>query len=122
MIAISVGQISCPYLRKLWFEIRKDFGSQATDFSQWWLTLSTYLAAGLPVIVNSGTPARDIIEKKNLGIIADSLPEAIDRIQTMTTTEYDQMVNSIDDFAKLIRGGYFVKRALTEAIFKAFYD
>ena len=38
MIAISVGQISCPYLRKLWFEIRKDFGSQATDFSQWWLT------------------------------------------------------------------------------------
>lgn len=40
----------------------------------------------------------------------------------MTTTEYDQMVNSIDDFAKLIRGGYFVKQALTEAIFKAFYD
>jgi alkyl hydroperoxide reductase subunit AhpC len=38
LIAISVGQISCPYLRKLWFEIRKDFGSQATDFSQWWLT------------------------------------------------------------------------------------
>ena len=40
----------------------------------------------------------------------------------MTTAEYDQMVNSIDDFAKLIRGGYFVKRALTEAVFKAFYD
>ena len=60
--------------------------------------------------------------RKNLGIIADSLPEAIDRVQTMTTTEYDQMVNSIDDFAKLICGGYFVKRALTEAIFKAFYD
>ena len=37
-MAISGGQIRCPYLRKLWFEIRKDFGSQATDFSQWWLT------------------------------------------------------------------------------------
>ena len=44
MIAISVGQISCPYLRKLWFEIRKDFGSQATDFSQWWLTTDSYFS------------------------------------------------------------------------------
>ncbi|WP_325064706.1 sugar transferase [Limosilactobacillus fastidiosus] len=84
--------------------------------------LSTYLAAGLPVIVNSSTPARDIIEKKNLGIIADTLPEAIERVQTMTTAEYDKMVESINEFAKLIQGGYFTKRALTEAIFKAFYE
>nr|WP_251576317.1 sugar transferase [Limosilactobacillus agrestimuris] len=84
--------------------------------------LSTYLAAGLPVIVNSGTPARDIIEKKNLGIIADTLPEAVEKVQTMTISEYDEMIDSINEFAKLIRGGYFVKRALTEAVFKAFYD
>ncbi|MCI1975063.1 MAG: sugar transferase [Limosilactobacillus sp.] len=84
--------------------------------------LSTYLAAGLPVIVNSATPARDIIEEKHLGIVADSLTEAIDRVRTMTTEEYDRMAASIDEFAKLIRGGYFTKRALVEAVFKAYYE
>lgn len=84
--------------------------------------LSTYLAAGLPVITNGSTPARDIIEKKHLGIIADSLPETIERVRTMTDTEYDSMVDSIDEFAQLIRGGYFVKRALLEAVLKAYYD
>lgn len=77
MIAISVGQISCPYLRKLWFEIRKDFGSQATDFSQWWLTIASVFEAvtklvGKPQSVTAtGGFARSKVWRQMLADILD---------------------------------------------------
>lgn len=84
--------------------------------------LSTYLAAGIPVIVNSKNPEKDTIIGKHLGIIADSLDEAISKVKETTPDQYDQMVKSVDEFAKLIRGGYFTKKALIDAIFKVRYD
>lgn len=84
--------------------------------------LSTYLAAGIPLIVNSDTPEKDTIVNKHLGIIADSIDEAVEKVEKMSDMQYNQMKDSIDQFAKLIRGGYFTKRALIEAVFKAQYE
>lgn len=84
--------------------------------------LSSYLASGIPIIVNSETPEKETIARKHLGIIADSLDEAVEKIKSTTEDQYKQMTDSIDSFAKLIRGGYFTKRALIEAVFKSRYE
>lgn len=82
--------------------------------------LSTYLAAGIPVIVPSDIAERDTIIRKNLGIAVDSLDEAADRVAHMTEEEYRKMAESVERFSYLLRQGYFTKKALTDAIFALF--
>lgn len=84
--------------------------------------LSTYLAAGIPIIANSKTPEKDTIVQHHLGIIADDLTSAIHQVENMSDTTYNQMTATVDQYAELIRQGYFTKHALIEAIFKLLYD
>lgn len=84
--------------------------------------LSTYLAAGIPIIANSQTPSKDIIVRKHLGIIADSLDEAVEKVKNISDEDYQQMIQSINYFGRLIREGYFTKRALIESVFKVRFD
>lgn len=84
--------------------------------------LSTYLAAGIPIIVNSDTPEKDTIIRRHLGIVADDLDTVEKSVSTVSDDEYMKMINSVDQFAELIRQGYFTKRLLVNAIFKLLYD
>lgn len=84
--------------------------------------LSTYLAAGIPVIIRSDTPEADKIREKHLGIIADSLDEAVQRVATMSDDEYNQMRDAVADFSPLIRDGYFTKHLLADAVYKVLYE
>lgn len=84
--------------------------------------LSTYLAAGIPVICNHETPEAEVIKRKHLGIVEDDLETAIAKAQAMTDDEYCQMRDAVGEFSNLIRDGYFTKRVLAEAVFKALYE
>lgn len=84
--------------------------------------LSTYLAAGIPVIVRSDTPEVEKIKEKHLGIIADDLNTAIEKVKNMTDEEYNQMRDAIARFNPLIRDGYFTKHLLADAVYKVLYD
>lgn len=80
--------------------------------------LSIYMAAGLPVVVPSGVGEQETIIRKNLGIVADSLDEAVERIESMSEAEYREMSDNVERFSYLLREGYFTKKALTDAVFQ----
>lgn len=84
--------------------------------------LSTYLAAGIPVIIRSDTPEADKIQQKHLGIICDSLDEAIEQVKKMSDDEYHQMRDAVANFSPLIRDGYFTKHLLADAVYRVLYD
>lgn len=84
--------------------------------------ISLYLASGIPVIVHSSIPVADTILQKNLGFVVDSLDEAVDKIERTTEEQYNQMVHDVGIFGELIRGGYFTKKLLTDAVFHLLYD
>ena len=84
--------------------------------------LGTYLAAGIPVIVHSSIAEADTIHRKNLGLVVNSLEEAVNQVEQMTEEQYNQMAQDADFFGNLVRQGYFAKKLLTEAVFNLLYE
>lgn len=84
--------------------------------------ISAYLAAGIPVIVNNRIAENETIIRKNLGLSVNSLNEAVSKVENMSKVQYKKMVDNVAVFSSLIRENYFVKRLLTDAIFKLLYD
>lgn len=82
----------------------------------------TYLAAGLPLIVSRNKAEKDIVISKNLGFAVECLDEAVEKIESMTEEQYNQMVHDVEIFGELIRGGYFTRKLLTDAVFHLLYD
>ena len=83
---------------------------------------STYLASGIPVIVNNNMTEKDTVIRKNLGIVVESLDEAVERVAHMDEEEYKKMVENVNVFSNLVRQGYFTKKVLTDAVFHLLYD
>ena len=78
--------------------------------------LSTYLAAGIPVIVPRGISNQYLIEKNHLGLVADSLTEAVGLVKNMEEADYQEYVWHVREFSYLIRNGYFTKKFLIDAV------
>lgn len=80
------------------------------------IKLSAYLAAGIPVIVPRGISNQYLIEENHLGLIVDTLDEAVEYVRNMGEAEYQEYVQHVRSFSPLIRNGYFIKRFLIDAI------
>lgn len=80
--------------------------------------LSTYLAAGFPVIVPNSDSQASIVIKNHLGIVVNSLHDAITKISNLSKEEYISYTKSVNHFAHLIRNRHFTTTAIT----KAYYD
>ncbi|MBF0716091.1 sugar transferase [Gemelliphila palaticanis] len=80
--------------------------------------LSTYIAAGLPVIVPKTLSNADIILKNNLGFVVDSLEEAAEKVKNISEHEYSELLNNVWKFRSLVVDGLISKRNLMEAVFK----
>lgn len=78
--------------------------------------LSTYLAAGIPVIVPRGISNQYLIEGNHLGLAVESLEEAVEKVKNMAEEEYQEYAQHVAKFAILLRDGYFTKRFLAETV------
>lgn len=81
--------------------------------------LGAFLAAGIPVIIQRGIANQEIIEKNGLGMVVDSLEEAMNRIEAMTAVDYQALVEQVRRFSPIVRQGFFTRKLLTEAVFEA---
>ena len=84
--------------------------------------LSTYLSAGLPVIVHNSVAEADTIRRKGLGLTVDSMDEAVEQVRCMTEERYNRMAQDADSFGNLVRQGYFAKKLLMDAVFELLYS
>ena len=78
--------------------------------------VSTYLAAGIPVVVPSYLSTAEMIRKKGLGFVVDSLAEASEVIENCSGEDYQQMLERARITSFLIRQGFYTKKVLTDAI------
>lgn len=78
--------------------------------------LSTYLAAGLPVVANADIAAAQLIKDHQLGFLASSLAEADQLVRNCSAQEYQLMAKKVKDYGYLLRNGYMFKRMLVEVV------
>lgn len=78
--------------------------------------LSTYLAAGLPVIVPKTLSNAHIVEKYNLGFVVDSLDEISHILEKISEEEYNKIIDNVFKYRELLIKGYITKKLLIDAI------
>ncbi len=78
--------------------------------------MSSYLCAGLPVILWSKMGMRKFAEENNIGICVDSLAEIPERLAALTGEEYAAMRNAAAETGHRLRDSYYSQLALDKAM------
>ncbi|KAA9298694.1 MULTISPECIES: SP_1767 family glycosyltransferase [Aerococcus] len=78
--------------------------------------LSTYLAAGIPVIIPEDIGQKDIVVDNGLGIAIRSLDELPDLLENFSKANYDKLLENVAEFNLLIKNGYFIQKLLVETV------
>ena len=79
--------------------------------------LSTYLAAGIPVIVPKSLSSADLIREKQLGFVVDSLEEADRIVQEITPEEYAEIQGHVAGLSFLLKEGYITRKLLVDSVY-----
>lgn len=74
--------------------------------------LSSYLSAGLPVIVWSGMGMAEFVKQYGVGICVDSLNDIPTKLDSLTAKDYSNMRGAAYTLALKIRKGYFYTNAI----------
>ena len=80
--------------------------------------VSTYLLAGIPLIVHRDISCRKLIEDNHWGIVVDSLEEAVERVKAMSEDEYRKYAESVSKVSGLLVDNYFTKKVLVDTLYE----
>lgn len=87
----------------------KDYSTMCHSYK-----LSTYLAAGIPVLVQAGMTAANFITQNGLGYAVQSLEEASQIVRDISEEEYLGLQKNIIPVSQMVREGFFFKKLLLE--------
>lgn len=77
--------------------------------------LSMYIALGKPVIIWNEAAEADFVSENQIGITVNSIPEAIDRVETMREDEWSLYYQNVLTMRELLISGTFTKAAIGRA-------
>lgn len=84
--------------------------------------LGTFLAAGIPVIVQSGMHAEEFVRKNGVGFVVDSLEDADNIVQNISEEEFVRLSERVKKIQFLISKGYYTRKLLNDAVVMAFEE
>lgn len=87
----------------------KDYSTMCHSYK-----LSTYLAAGIPLLVQGGMTASDFVKQNGVGFVVDSLEEAAQKVRDISDEDYKAMQERVVPIAQMVREGFFFKKLLLE--------
>lgn len=76
--------------------------------------ISTFLAAGMPVIVKAGNPSAALIEQMDLGLVVSDYEVIPAVLESLTEDVYQTMVKRTQHFGQLLREGHFCQNVLAQ--------
>ncbi len=77
---------------------------------------SMYIAAGIPVIVSRDAAIAPMVEKYRLGLVVSNLYEIKGAKENLSESDYKKMLDNTRVFAKALRKGRFLEKALDKAL------
>ncbi|MCM1022231.1 MAG: galactofuranosyltransferase [Muribaculum sp.] len=77
---------------------------------------SFYLRAGIPLIVWQQSAIAPIVKQLGVGVVAETIAEAADKLQSMTPQQYSKLKANACLTAARLQQGYFFTQALRQAI------
>lgn len=77
--------------------------------------VSLYLSSGLPVIIWEKAAMADFIEENNVGITISSLDNVKEKIDVISSEEYNKMVENATKISAKLTSGFYTKKALDTA-------
>ena len=77
--------------------------------------LSLYIIAQLPIIIWKEAAMAQFVEDEKIGITINSLDEIESRINTLTSDDYENMLNNIEKISHRLKEGYYINKAIKES-------
>lgn len=78
--------------------------------------LSLYLALGKPVFIWSQAAEAEFVREKGVGVLVDSVSDAIEAYASINQTEYREMRARAWNLSVQLRSGFFTKNAVENAL------
>lgn len=86
------------------------------------MNLGSFVAASLPLVVAKSNPQSAWVYRYGLGHVVESPAGAARCIRQTPAAIYEAMARRVEQFGRLSRRGYFLRRALLEGEYRALLD